>query len=387
MKAARVLIIEPVLKHYRLSFYEQLHETLLKEGISLRVAYGDLTPGSSVANNTVLDPRIGFQVKNRWFCKRLLYQAVWPEVKEADLVIVDQALKHLNNHFLVLLSRLGLKKVAYWGHGRNRQSKEGSLAEWFKSKTLARVDWWFAYSEGTADYLLSRKVPKEIITNVQNAVDTSRFSREVEGISEKEKARLLSDLSLPKEAIVGLYCGSLYDNKRIDFLIETAVLLKKKLPSFFLLVIGDGPKENNGGPVTSQRPLIEEAARRHSWIRYLGPKFGQEKAAYFALAQAFLHPGAVGLAILDSFAAGLPFFTTDIPLHGPEIEYLRNQENGLLLPDDAGAFSEGVLEALLDEERRSKLHLGARAAGKNLTLDKMVDNFKNGVLSCLGGIA
>ena len=60
----------------------------------------------------------------------------------------------------------------------------------------------------------------------------------------------------------------------------------------------------------------------------MGQKFGREGLA-LRMADIFVIPARTGLAILDSFAAGLPLFTTDIAIHGPEAEtYLIDGYNG-----------------------------------------------------------
>ncbi len=59
-------------------------------------------------------------------------------------------------------------------------------------------------------------------------------------------------------------------------------------------------------------------------------------------------PGAVGLAILDAFAAGLPMVTTHCRGHGPEIAYLRQNENGLMTEDTLDDFVGGVRRVLGD---------------------------------------
>ena len=67
-----------------------------------------------------------------------------------------------------------------------------------------------------------------------------------------------------------------------------------------------------------------------AWIHYMGSKFGRESAMLYKIADVFLLAGTAGLAIVDSFAAGLPLIATHLPTHPPEISYLRDGENGKL---------------------------------------------------------
>ena len=78
----------------------------------------------------------------------------------------------------------------------------------------------------------------------------------------------------------------------------------------------------------------------------MGQKFGREKALALRMADIFVIPGRTGLAILDSFAAGLPLFTTDIAIHGPEASYLIDGYNGRKTAHRVPAYAEAVVEVL-----------------------------------------
>ena len=79
-------------------------------------------------------------------------------------------------------------------------------------------------------------------------------------------------------------------------------------------------------------------------------------------------PGLVGLAVVDSFAAGCPLVTVDLDLHSPEIEYLRDGVNGVCLPGGTGpaAYAEAVADLLDDPARLEVLREGCREAADDL---------------------
>jgi glycosyltransferase involved in cell wall biosynthesis len=174
---------------------------------------------------------------------------------------------------------------------------------------------------------------------------------------------------------IAVYTGGLYSLKRIPFLIESAVRIRKLLPDFHLLVIGDGP----------ERPLVTAAARDCPWIHDLGPKNDTEKVPYWAISKLLLMPGGVGLVVLDSFALGVPMVTTDTHLHGPEIEYLASGVNGLLVPcgDDLGVYAESVVVLLKDEARLAAMREAAIEAAGRHTIEQMAANFADGVMKAL----
>ncbi|MFB3814968.1 MAG: glycosyltransferase family 4 protein [Terriglobales bacterium] len=370
-----VIIIQAMAKQYRLPFFEKLHAALLQDGVRLRVLYSGPNGHEAVKGDNVdLPPEFSRKVKAHWmFRGKVLYQEVLADVRNADLIVVEQANKHIINYLLLLLSSLNMKKVGFWGLGENKQADRTELSEWLKRRLLKRPDWWFAYTAGTAEYLVAHGVPRHKITAVQNSVDTSGFRRQLEAIGEAELFEARQRLGISDGARVGVFCGMLDRVKGLRLLLDSALRIREAAPNFHLLIAGGG----------QDRPLAENAAATYPWIHYLGPAFGAEKAMAFRLADVCLMPGRVGLAVLDAFAAGLPLITVDIPIHGPEMEYLEDGKNGLKLRPEAEAFARGVSELLSDPARLRTLQQGAVESGRKYSIEAMVERFRAGILSCL----
>src|SRR5262249_44399233 len=150
----RVLIIESQMNQYRLPFYTKLYEALREEGISLKVAYSDPPPLEAMKRDTFNLPlEFGKKVSAYWILRgRLIFQPVLGEVLCSDLVVVEQANKFILNHFLLPPSWAGLKRIAFWGHGENRQVGRSRVFEWYRRITINWAFWWFAYTQVTTDY-------------------------------------------------------------------------------------------------------------------------------------------------------------------------------------------------------------------------------------------
>jgi len=379
MTARRVLIIEAQLKQYRRPFLLALAERLEAEGISLCVAYSDPTRRERAKSDTVeLPEAFGSKVPIWWFLgERVSLQHAWRQVREAELIVIEQGNRHLLNYLLLALSRLRVRRVAYWGHGYNRQARSLGVSEWLKHRLVTKVDWWFAYTPGVADYLAEHGVAPKTISVVNNTMDTSELSAALSEVDDARRATVRDRLGIGLSARVGLFCGSLYADKKLDFLIQAALLIRLKVPTFELLVVGDGP----------QRERIEAAAKLYPFIHSLGPAFGSTKAEYFALAELFLMPGLVGLAIVDAFAAGLPVVTTTVPIHSPEIEYVHDGHNGIVTAPLITAYAREVIALLEDEGRRRTLSDAALRTAARLPLAGMVDAFADGIKRALGARA
>jgi glycosyltransferase involved in cell wall biosynthesis len=374
-EVAKVVIVQAAIRAYRVGFFARLADDLSTHGIRLVVLYGAPTAAEQRRGDIVSLPSpTGRALRSRWLLRgRLLYLPIWDEVRDADLIIVEQANKHLVNIPLLLASRLGLKRVAYWGHGRNRQGRDGPLAAWIKRGALRAVDWWFAYTEGTARYLQAQGMSPARITTVQNSSDTNAFQGLLADVGETEVSDLRARLGFPADARVALYCGGLYPDKRLESLLTAAGYLRQHEPNLRLVIIGDGV----------QRELIERAAQTRDWLHYAGPCFGRDKAGYFRLAEIFLHPGAIGLAVLDAFAAGLPVMTMDLPTHGPEIEYLTDGVQGLVTAAEPKAYAAAVAAVLADRGRLQTMQQQARTAAARYSAAVMAANMRQGILACL----
>ncbi len=369
----RVLIIQAQMKHYRIPFFMRLRELLLRDGIELRVAY---SPPHGLHNMVRDDGDLpsdwGRKMPGHWVAGRLIYQPLWREIAEADLVISGHENKYLMNLWLFLLSWLRLKTVALWGLGPCMETDQSRLSHWLRETALKAADWYFGYTRSIIPYLTRHGVSAQRITTVQNAVDTGEFRRTVASISEAQVEDAKSDLGMAG-ASVGIYCGILEPTKHVPFLVQAGRLIRRSVPDFQLLVVGSGP----------DRLWMEEEARQNPWIHYMGPKFGRDKALAFRMADVFLLPGRVGLAVLDSFAAGLPLFTTDVSIHGPEVSYLVDGVNGRRTLHQVAAYADAVVEALKSPQLLRSMQCNALACASEYTIEAMAENFRAGIHQCL----
>jgi L-malate glycosyltransferase len=370
----KVLIIQAEVKHYRVPFYTALHAELRRDQIVLTVAYSNSNPVDALQGDSAeLPPPIGKRVSGHWFFGRLFYQHVWNEIFQSDLVVVQSELKCLINPILLLMSRMGLKTVAFWGLGPNKRPNRSPLAETIKRQFVTWADWWFAYTTLTAGYLKNQGMPPDRITNVQNASDSRELRRLIHEISEEEISKAKLALTRSTESRIGFYCGVMAEIKALPLLLETARLVKQGCPDFHLVLIGNGVV----------RPWLERAIADTPWIHYLGSKYGRESALYYKMADVFLLAGTAGLAVVDCFAAGLPILATELNTHPPEISYVVSGQNGYLAPHEAQAFANSVIKVLSDPILRDKLRAGARDAGAIYTIEAMVQNFRSGIKKCL----
>ncbi len=367
----KVLIIYRFLPQYRIDFYNLLREKLKENNIELSLLYGKLNNANSSKGDEVnidwaeyLHTK-KFKIANTEF----LWQPCLRQIKGKDLVIVEQANKLIINYYLMIKRKLMSSKVAFWGHGLDSQALPGSFANRFKKLIIKQTDWWFTYTEGVKKIVSNCGFPERKITVVQNAIDTTLLQLTYDEISSDKVIKEKKKLGIDSDNI-GIYCGALYKEKRIDFLIKSAIRIKEKSKDFHLLIVGAGPDID----------IVNGATLKYKWIHYLGTKFGKERVVYFKMSKLFLLPGAVGLAVLDAFSMQTPMITIEYPFHGPEVEYILNAVNGLVTKNTLEDYTSKVLEILKSDEKYSNLVEGCKSSASQYTVEKMVENFSQGII-------
>jgi glycosyltransferase involved in cell wall biosynthesis len=377
MKSAgpQVIVIQRVLTHYRVGFFRRLKASLRQKSVNLKVISGQAS--SSVMPGSIrMEEDWALTVQNRYWhlgALEICWQPCLELVRGADLVIVEQANRLLINYILQINRLFGGPQLAFWGHGANLQAvHRRNTRERLKAAMLPFVDWWFAYTDLSAQLVKRAGYPQERITTVQNAIDTRELEMAMGAVSETEILQLRTRLGLAGKS-VAVFCGGMYADKLLDFLVEACVVIRRHVPDFEIVFIGGGPDQH----------IVEVACAFHPWMHYVGPVFGRDRAKYFAMSRLLLMPGLVGLAIVDSFITACPIFTTNVTFHSPEVAYLEHGKNGWMTETNVDAYAAAVVRFFSDTQLQEKLVAGCRSSAAIYTIDNMVSRFTDGVLRCL----
>jgi L-malate glycosyltransferase len=375
----KVSIVNVQLSPFRVPFFNRLREELKSRGIDLDFMHGEIWPAE---RNRSYECSLDWatQVPNRFIPVGGGRYICWQQLPHellalSDLVVVTQENMILSNYPFIFRRRLSAKRLAFWGHGVSpRTHSIDSLGERWRRLWANKADWWFGYTQKSVDALKLAGFPEDRITNVNNAIDNTAFQRDVENVTEPLLAEIRQQCNLDQHSVVGLYCGALYADKRLDLLVEAAELIHRNNPDFRLVVIGSG----------SEAEFIKQAFRSRPWASWVGPKSGVEKAAYFKLAHVILNPGLIGLIVLDAFCMGLPIVTSGGDTHhSPEVAMLEQGITGFFPEPTPQAYAQTVVDLLLDKDRYTKSREAAFMAGKEYTLENMVRRFADGIERCL----
>ena len=369
----KVLFVGEFIPQYRKDFFYLSKKMLLEQDVNLEVIYGN-TDKTTALKNEEVEIEWAKQIPNKTFKiynTNLVWQPCVKELRDKDLVIVENANRMLINYYLMAAHPFSRFKFAFWGHGRNLQVDLHSWRNRFKNLFITKCDWWFAYTNLSKRLLESRNYPARRITVMQNAIDTHTIREHYSRVTEHEISQLKTKLGIQGD-MTALYCGALYPEKNLDFILETCYRVKREIPDFHMIFIGSG--------IESDKVL--KASQSNDWIHYVGSRFGKERVKYFRISKVQLMPYALGLGLVDSFALETPIITTSSPYHGPEIDYLENGINGIMTEDNQDDYSTKVIETLKNKSY-VELRKGCRVSADKITLESMVTNFKEGILSCL----
>lgn len=376
-KSIQVAILQHRLLHYRVKFFNLLRTRLATFGIDLLLVHGQASPTEALRKDeghlewAIRVKNYGLRINGR----DVIWQPLPEACKSVDLCIMIQENRILSNYWLQIQRPLRRRLLGFWGHGRNYQSRapDGILESW-KAWWLLRVDWWFAYTQSTKEYVIGAGFDPNQATVLDNAIDGTGFDSDLNSWSASEINMGAKAIGLQPSSQVAIYCGSLYADKRINILLESADLIRQRLPNFHLLVIGSGPEAE----------AVANAAKTRPWLHSLGIQNGRSKAKYFRMAQLMLNPGLVGLHVVDAFVARTPLVTQASAKHSPEYAYLVHKRNGWVVDEDsAAAYADAVEKIFSSPSLLSELREQCARDAKRYTLDNMVENFAQGVVACL----
>ena len=366
----RVTLIQRRLTHYRLSFFESLRSELAGLGIELTLGCGQGTRVEQSKNDGGTLAWARHLPTTYLAGGRICLQPFADLVRKADMLVVTAENKLVNN----LPYQFGHPslRVALWGHGANLQGNPNSWRERLKARVARRADWWFGYTEMSRPLIARNGFPNERITILNNSVDTSAMAQQHESLPAGDRAAWRRANGVGSGP-VGIFLGSLYAGKRIDFLFQAAQTIRASRPDFELVLVGAGP----------QQPMVQAFCQANPWAHYLGTRNGLEKVRALAACDVMLNPGLVGLGILDSFVCGVPMVTITSGFHGPEIAYMSHGQNGLMSADDMGAYVQAVLGLLNTPTERERMAQACRESGQRYSVANMTRHFADGVQGCL----
>ena len=350
----RVLLISNRVMHYRVSVYNYFWRRFREQGWDFVVLSDELQKQNhnELKFQLIERPFDLFEYRNE--IKRL----------KPDAVILFLHLKDRILWPLIHWLKISGIPVALWTKTRNLDDPDNRVRNLFFDYLHVISDGLILYTSSLTRFIAPRYYKKVFVAN--NTINFEDFPEIYES-----KEEIKRHLSIPFEKVV-LFVGRIGEEKnrkKVDHLIDMFRALDRS--DVGLIIVGSGLSDEH-------RARLNPAN-----TRYLGEVHDPENreiSRIFKMADICSIPGHVGLGLNQAFYWGLPMVTE----HGkqpPEIEYLRDGENGFIVPeDDREALRNRLLWLLDNDQERRRMSAQAR---QDILSYASIEGMFNGFLSCV----
>ena len=238
---------------------------------------------------------------------------------------------------------------------------DGSDVSLLKRRTAKTLDRWTARLGNQRLIAVSEYVrqsaqrhlrfPAEKIELLYNPIDVDSVTRP----AEKNRAELLQELGLPENAVVLLNVGRVSPQKGLIYAVRALPSIIARFPSAHLL--SAGALTDPAWHDELKREAVRAGVADH--FHLLGAR--RDVADLLRACDVFIFPSlyeGLGIALIEAMAAGCACIATDV---GPISEFMRNEEDGILIPsENSEALAKAVCDLLATARRREQLSANAK---------------------------
>jgi glycosyltransferase involved in cell wall biosynthesis len=354
----RVLLVSNRVMHYRVSVYNYFWRRFLEYGWEFVVLSNELQRQNQ--------NQCQFELIERPF-DFLRYRAEIQRISP-DVVILFLHLKDRILWPLIHWLKFSGVPVALWTKARNLDDPDNRLRNILFDYLHAVSDALILYTSSLSRFVSARHRAKIFIAN--NTINFADFP-----VIPESKDDIKRDLGIPFHKVV-LFAGRIGEErnrKKVDHLIDIFRDLSRS--DVGLVIVGSG--------------LGDELHARMNPMntRYLGEVHDPENcqiSRIFKMADVCSIPGHVGLGLNQAFFWALPV-VTEQGSQPPEIEYLRDGENGFIVPeDDRRGLRDRLLLLIDNDEERRRMSENAR---RDILTHASIEGMFNGFLSCVQSIS
>jgi glycosyltransferase involved in cell wall biosynthesis len=324
----RVFIVYPFFAHYRAGVIREL----LTRGQHTYCLAGDVRdPAASGIEvmQTEVEGRF-FRTRSRLIRGRYLLQSGVMRLalrRDVQTIIYLGDVQHLTTWVSATLARLRGKRVLFWTHGWTHAESRPRAA--IRRAFYKLAHGLLLYGHRARAIGIAQGFRPENLYVIYNSLDYVTQQALRETITPAEIARTRADLFAHPARPLVMCSSRLIPSRRLDLLLEAAVLLLAAGHAINILLVGDGP----------ERAALAEAAERLGLaVSFFGACYDEAVLArLLSAADLTVIPGAAGLTVIHSLTYGTPVIAHDDPeSQGPEAEaILPGLNGGLYKKDDA----------------------------------------------------
>ncbi len=197
------------------------------------------------------------------------------------------------------------------------------------------------------------------ISVVGRGVDTARFTPAA------RSATLRESWQARDETPVFLTVGRVAAEKNVELALRAFEAARRQRPDLRMVVVGDGPAR-------------ERLAAAHPAARFVGTKRGEELAAHYASADAFLFPSlsdTFGNVVMEALASAIPVVAFDC---AAAAEHVSDGQSGrIAVPGDEAGFIAAASSLAVAPSTLRPMREAAIAAARRATWDEVLQRFES----------
>lgn len=248
----------------------------------------------------------------------------------------------------------GLAARAVTGRSVLFQAQTPGVFRWPLTFAYKRPDAMACIGRELEREALALGMPRERVHFLPNAIDMMQFRRP----TDDERHGLRKTLNIPADAVACVFLGRLSLEKGLMELMHAWAAVR---PSHGVLLVAGPDMDGHAWNVGPTARAFVDANGFGSSVRFLGPV--RDPGPLLRAADVFVQPShfeAQGLSAVEALASGVPVIASAT---GGLLDFVRDGENGLLVPPkDATALAGALQKLLSDGSLRQRLAAAARAS-------------------------
>lgn len=339
-----LLLYADQVPHYRVPVFNYLSRYLQERSFELTIASEQIQPGNPTP--------VEFEFIAMHVSARSVAQLV--QRSHFEVLILAVTLRHLYLFPVYIWIKFILRrKIVWWGQGRDLAHPHAILKNCAYTTEHALCNAIVLYAEHLRKYVARPFRRKIFIANNTLAVTYP-------GLPRDRKDEILRSFNIRTRKNI-ICMGRLQKRKRIDRLVAAMQLMNR--PDIGLILVGP---DSDGILEAFQAPNIYK----------LNAIYDDRRFDLLSAADVYCLPGAVGLSIVDAFHCGLPFVTEEGD-ESAEIAYLKDGENGFVVPrDNLGEMAKSLLLLLDNDALRARFSEAARReVATNASIERLCEGF------------
>jgi len=371
----RVVIQQPSLAKYRAPVYRELAS---RPGIDLTLLFGDdegipnIQPeGFNALHIPMLSRHIAGQ-RVQWHRAQIMASSL----NKPHVAVLSWSARYLSLPPALLLAKARNVGTVLWGHGYSKLGGgPAGLRAWGRHRITSLADATLFYNRTAAEaFKEATNTAQDRVYVALNALDQAPIAAaRSQWLADPQRLEAFTIQHNLRPGPNVVFVSRLYEDNRVDMLINAMATLADRFPHARTIIIGKGPDQPRLEQLTKQRNIADR-------VIFTGPIYDDQQLAPWMLsASLFCYPVNIGLSILHAFGYGLPVITSDkTDAQNPEIEALKPGENGATYKhNDQQSLTDTIAKLLADEPRRAAMSKAAlHTVAEEFSLKSMVDGME-----------